>query len=189
MPFTPFHFGPGLALKALARPVFSWSTFALTQVVIDCETLVHLVHGEYPIHRVLHTFVGATAAGLATAGLWLGFVRATAAALPTLMASLRHSTSPVRSELSVAGAILGGVLGGASHPFLDGIMHPDVRPFMPFSDANPFLGWMGVGALHAACALAGLLGLVGLLLGRVRAARHGSARIGGGRQPSNSPVD
>ena len=183
MPFTPFHFGPGLAMKALARPVFSWSTFALAQVVIDCETLYYLVQGQHPIHRTLHTFVGATAAGLATAGLWLAFVRATAVALPNLMASLRSSTSPVRSELTLTGAIVGGLLGGASHPFLDGIMHPDVRPFMPFSDSNPFLGWMGVGALHAACALAGLVGFVGLVIGRARAVRARSVRTAGSSGP------
>jgi membrane-bound metal-dependent hydrolase YbcI (DUF457 family) len=91
LPFTPFHFGPGLALKGVAAPVFS---------------------------------------------------------------SL--------------GVFVGGLAGGLSHPFLDGIMHPDVRPFMPWSDQNPFLGLIGVGRLHLACVAAALFGAVCVTLWRVR---------------------
>src|SRR5262245_31711720 len=46
LPVTPFHFGPGLALKGAAAPVFSWSAFAAAQVVIDCETVYYMVRGE-----------------------------------------------------------------------------------------------------------------------------------------------
>ena len=37
---------------------------------------------------------------------------------------------------------------GSTHPFLDGIMHADIRPLMPFAPGNPFLGLIGLGALH-----------------------------------------
>ena len=78
MPFTPFHFGPGLALKGVAAPVFSWSAFAAAQVLIDCETLYYLVRQEYPVHRFFHSFLGATAAGLVAAILCLVIVRTSA---------------------------------------------------------------------------------------------------------------
>ena len=162
MPFTPFHLGPGLALKGLARPVFSWCAFAASQVLIDCETLYYLLRQQYPVHRFFHSFLGATAAGLAAAGLWLLIARVVTVALPDLMVSLTRSTSPVRSEFSFPAVFLGGLVGGISHPFLDGIMHPDVRPFMPFSNNDPFLGLIGVGTLHVACLLAAVLGAVGL---------------------------
>jgi hypothetical protein len=158
MPFTPFHFGLGLGFKGLARPVFSWSAFVLAQVLIDCETLYYLLNHEYPVHRVLHSFLGATAVGLVAAGLWLLVVRGVTAVQPGVMSRIR--ASPFRSEFSFVAVMWGGFVGGLSHPLFDGIMHPDVRPFMPFSDANPFLGLIGIGALHLTCVVAGVLGLV-----------------------------
>ena len=75
MPVTPFHFGPGLALKGVAAPVFSWSAFAAAQALIDCETVYYLLNREYPVHRFFHSFVGATAAGVTAALLFLVGVR------------------------------------------------------------------------------------------------------------------
>jgi len=49
MPFTPYHFGPGLFVKGLAARWFSWIAFVAVQVVIDCETLYYLERPEYPI--------------------------------------------------------------------------------------------------------------------------------------------
>jgi membrane-bound metal-dependent hydrolase YbcI (DUF457 family) len=127
-----------------------------------------LLHHQYPVHRFLHSFLGAGAAGLVAVGAWLLIVRAATAVRPKLMLSLTGATSPVRSEFSLLGAIAGGLIGGLSHPFFDGIMHPDVRPFMPFSDRNPFLGLIGVGALHMACVAAAVVGLIGMALWRTR---------------------
>jgi hypothetical protein len=172
LPFTPFHLGPGLALKGVAAPVFSWSAFAAAQVVIDCETLYHLAHEEYPVHRFFHSFLGATAAGCAAAMVWLVIVRASALGFPRLIRPLVGSTSTGRGEFSSLGVALGGFAGGLSHPFLDGLMHPDVRPFMPWSDHNPFLGLIGVVPLHLACVAAALLGAVCVTLWRVRGAER-----------------
>src|SRR4030095_14050528 len=71
LPVTPFHFGPGLALKGVAAPVFSWSAFAAAQVVIDCETIYYMVRGEYPVHRFLHSFLGGGMAGRGRRRLFL----------------------------------------------------------------------------------------------------------------------
>ena len=37
MPATPYHFGPGLLIKAAAPRQFSMAAYSLTQVVIDLE--------------------------------------------------------------------------------------------------------------------------------------------------------
>jgi membrane-bound metal-dependent hydrolase YbcI (DUF457 family) len=169
LPFTAFHFGPGLALKGAAAPVFSWSAFAVAQVLIDCETLYYLVRQEYPVHRFFHSFLGATAAGLVAAILCLVIVRASTVRVPWLIAP---STSAARGEFSSLGILVGGFIGGVSHPFLDGIMHPDVRPFMPWSDNNPFLGLIGVVPLHLGCSAAALFGAVCLSLWRVRSSQR-----------------
>lgn len=70
MPFTPFHLGPGATVKAVLGRYFSFTLFGLTQVIIDLESLYYLVQGEWPVHRFLHSYTGATLVLLLT--LWLG---------------------------------------------------------------------------------------------------------------------
>lgn len=153
MPFTPFHFGPGLLIKGLMPKRFSLTTFVAAQVAIDCETLYYMVSHQYPLHRGMHTFVGATSVGIATAGLALGLRKA----FPRQVEEL---PLPLRAEAGKTSILLGGVIGGASHPFLDGIMHPDIHPFLPWTEANPLLDIIGLDALHVACVLAAAIGVV-----------------------------
>lgn len=156
MPFTPFHFGPGLLVKSLAGRWFSLTAFVAAQVLIDCETLYYILTRQYPLHRTLHTFLGATVAGLGTGLLLVG-----AAHLVLRYASWAAGRSGAeRQEVPRVSLLIGGLVGGASHPLLDGMMHRDVRPFAPLTDANPFLGMVGLDALHLSCVVAGLVGLV-----------------------------
>src|SRR5438105_15789650 len=67
MPFTPFHFGPGAALKAAAPAHFSFTVFCYSQIVTDLESGFYLFRGEYPVHRFFHTYVGATLVALVCA--------------------------------------------------------------------------------------------------------------------------
>jgi len=159
MPFTPFHLGPGLLAKAALPRRLSLTAFAITQVAIDIETLYHLTRGEWPVHRELHSVVGASLVGVVVAAS-LVFGR------PALsrMSGERFARGPVHrasfvAETSNTGALLGGLVGGVSHSLLDAVMHADVRPFWPFADANPLLGVVGIGSLHVVCILAGALGL------------------------------
>lgn len=163
MPFTPFHFGPGLFLKSLGSRYFSFLSFVATQVVIDCETLYFIMRRDYPVHRTLHTFVGATIAGFITS-LALIASRTVVCKISSRFDNPPTEPWPVfRSESSTIGILIGGIIGGASHPFLDGIMHPDVRPFAPWSENNPLLTMIGIGTLHVGCILSGMVGLLLLL--------------------------
>jgi hypothetical protein len=67
MAFTPFHGGIGIALKGPLGRRFSFSIFAATQVATDLESGYFLASGGWPAHRFLHTFMGATIAGVAVA--------------------------------------------------------------------------------------------------------------------------
>jgi len=60
MPFTPLHFGPGTAIKAVIPGSFSLTVFAFSQIVIDLEPLYYLLRDAWPVHRFLHTYRGAT---------------------------------------------------------------------------------------------------------------------------------
>jgi len=159
MPFTPFHFGPGLLVKSVVPRWFSFSAFAASQVVIDIESLYWLRRDEWPVHRVLHTIVGGALVGVAVA---VG-----AMVVGGSFAARRLRDRPaLAAEARIGPALGGGVVGGVSHSLLDGIMHADIRPFRPFTSANPLLARLDVVDLHLLCVAAGVLGLVVLLIRR-----------------------
>jgi hypothetical protein len=160
MPVTPFHFGLGLLGKGVAPRAVSLCAFVASQVVIDCESGYYLfIAREWPVHRALHTFALGTPVG-ALAGLVVSVIARRLPWPPDL--------DPLRADCALRPAILGGLVGGLSHVLLDGIMHDDIRPLLPFSQANPLHGAMGLGLLHLACVLTGLIGLLLLALRGVR---------------------
>ena len=155
MPVTPYHFGPGLLLKAASPRRFSFLAYVASQVVIDLESGYHLLVGNWPAHRELHTFVlGGIVGGLTgLAVAWIG---------------RRVVRTGFAHELALRPGIVGGVTGGLMHSLLDGIMHTDIMPFRPFTTANPLLGLLTLSQLQWACLIAGGLGVV-LLAIRVKA--------------------
>ena len=117
-----------------------------------------MLRGEYPLHRVLHTYVGATA--VAAACLVIG--------RPLCQWALRLWTNwswapfqryfPVGETISWSAAAAGAFIGTYSHVFLDSIMHSDVRPFRPFGESNPSYHLVGVVTLHFVCIFLGVVG-------------------------------
>lgn len=161
VPVTPFHFGPGLLGKGLAARWYSWTAFAASNVFIDCESLYYLWRGAWPVHRQLHTFLGAGLVGVATALLLIGI----RALWPRLRTALAAKSPSVRAEATPLGIVVGGMLGALTHPLLDGIMHSDIQPFQPWTASNPLHGVIGVAALHEGCLAAGLVGAILLFVG------------------------
>jgi hypothetical protein len=160
MPFTPYHFGPGLLIKGIAARWFSWFAFVAAQVVIDCETLYYLVRNEYPVHRRLHTFVGGTIAGAATAATIIGARWLAQHARPQFSSAFRGLSPSMRAEVTTMGLLAGGLVGGASHPFLDGLLYTDIQPLYPFAETNPFLGMIRIAQLQTLCEVVGVAGFL-----------------------------
>lgn len=167
MPVTPFHFGPGLLVKAAARRHFSFASFAITQVVIDVETVYHILRHEWPLHRALHTLLIGTPVGLVVGALWFVVSRRVARSRGRVGDTLSRW-----HESGLVAALVGGGVGGASHSILDAIMHPDVQPCWPWIAGNPLLGLVGVTTLYASCAVAGIVA-VGILLATRRSESRG----------------
>jgi len=161
MPFTPFHMGFGLTAKAAAGNRLGLIAFGLSQVLMDIEPGVRMLLGTAELHGWSHTVLGAAAiAALAT--WWSrGLVRLLAGRWND---EVRHYG---QNWLGVPGAFVGTI----SHLGLDGLMHADMRPFAPFSDANPLLGLVAHDAVYSAMVV---MGLVGALVWLVR------QRIGSG---------
>ena len=132
-------------------------------MLIDCESLYYLVRERSPVHRQLHTFVGAALAGLVTTGLLL----AARPLLRRVRGRLDAAGPAVRAEASTVGIVVGAMTGALTHPVFDGLMHHDIEPFQPWTAANPLQGAVSLGVLHLGCVAAGTVGAV-LLLRRGR---------------------
>lgn len=161
MPFTPFHFGPGAAIHALAPGKISFLAFCAANVLIDVEPLYYLVKHQYPLHRFFHTYVGATLIALATALLFL-------AALWLYRKLGLPDWFGVRS-LKALPVWLGAAAGSYSHVLLDSVMHADIVPLAPFSTANVLYEIIPVDLLHIACIV---LAIAGVLLLEWRSERR-----------------
>lgn len=165
MPITPFHFGPGAAIHALAPRQVSFLAFCAANVLIDIEPLYFMLTHQYPVHRFFHTLIGALLIAILTIALFMG-ARAFAGRywLPNLFKW---------RELGVFAVTIGAILGSYSHIVLDSLMHSDITPLAPFSDANPLLKLVALNTLHLGCVAAGVVGVVILF---IRQSRSGSAR-------------
>jgi len=164
MPATPFHFGPGLLIKAAAPRQFSMAAYSVAQVVIDIESGYYMLKGAYPVHRQAHTFLMGGLIGLACGlivsrvGVWWARPRDL---IPDALAA----------EYRLPIAVVSGIFGGVFHSVLDGIMHADMHPFRPFADANPLYGLVSLRTLYLFCIITGLVGAALLLAWERRARR------------------
>lgn len=170
MPITPFHGGPALLIRGAARRQFSFAVFTATQIAIDLESGANLALGRWPVHAHLHTVLGASLVALVVALLSRRPLSALNRALarrapPRLAAELGDITWPA--------AAIGAAFGALSHIALDAMMHADMQPFAPFAPGNPLLIDGSFAAIHRACAIAGL---AGVLLWLALTRRGGRAR-------------
>jgi hypothetical protein len=176
MPFTPFHFGPGALLKALGGRRFSLVGFGVAQVAIDIEPGLGLLRGADVLHGWTHTFVGATVLGAAAAAVTLAIGPRVLRARDWLLRreGLAHWSEGTR--IGALAAASGALLGAWSHVLLDGVMHSDLHPFAPWSQAQPWWRLVGIGTLHWLCVAAGVLGVAGWIARRRRRGAEESAR-------------
>jgi len=164
MPITPFHFGPGAAIHAIAPKHVSFLAFCSANVLIDIEPLYYMVTGQYPLHRFLHTYIGATIIMVATALIFFFALKlASRVRLPNLFQWQSLKPLPIW---------LGAAAGSYSHIVLDSVMHADIVPLSPFSEVNVLYQLVSLGELHLFCVFAAVLGLALLGIRRLLKARY-----------------
>jgi membrane-bound metal-dependent hydrolase YbcI (DUF457 family) len=172
VPITPFHFGPGALVSALAPAWISWTVFVLANCVIDLEPVsLFLLTGD-PAHRFLHTLPGATlvAAVCAIWGRPLGQL---------LLGWWNRQLSVVQARWLATGSHIsarqawGGALAGSwSHLLLDSFMHDDVQALWPLLSGNPLWRSIPLDVLHLGCAAAGVIAVCVILFVRWRSLRR-----------------
>lgn len=154
MPFTPFHMGPGLVVKAILRRRFSLMVFGWSQVAIDLQPLVAIVTGRGELHGFSHTAIGATLIGLAC-----GMTGKPLGELGLRILGLRRY-GPITWQVSFISAFIGTY----SHVLIDSIMHADITPMAPLTLSNPLHGLISIEALHIWCVASAAVGSAAFLL-------------------------
>lgn len=150
MPFTPFHMGPGIVVKALLQGSFSLMVFGWAQIVMDIQPLIVLITGEGHLHGFTHTYVGAT--------LLAVFSALTGKYLSEVGLFVFGLNDGWRVKIGWWVAFVSAFIGTYSHVALDSIMHADIEPLFPFTKANALLNIIPVSALHQACVYSALVG-------------------------------
>jgi hypothetical protein len=155
MPFTPFHLGPGMALKACGGKHLSLIVFGFTQVLMDVEPLIHLWRDDTILHGLSHTYLGATVIGLVSIllgrplGLWAVTL------WNRRLSPAQYAWLALPSTISWSAACSGALLGSYSHLLLDSVRHADMRPWAPFASTNGLLYAMSYAQLQLFCLLIG----------------------------------
>ncbi len=160
MPFTPFHMGPALAVKAVADEHFSLITFGLAQLAMDIEPLVRLVRADPVLHGFTHTCIGAILIGGLVGAFGMPVARRVLARWRQELQAARLGWLAGPRHLDWRPAAAGALMGTLSHVALDSLMHADIRPWAPLSAAKGLLGAIPVGELHRVCVLSGIMGTV-----------------------------
>jgi membrane-bound metal-dependent hydrolase YbcI (DUF457 family) len=164
MPFTPFHMGAALIVKPVAQKHLSLITFGVAQIAMDIEPFIGMMRNSDILHGPTHTVLGAVVIGFLVALVSPYICR------PILrrynqevtIYKLRWlSESPEPTQLAIWSGAFGGTL---SHIVLDSFMHYDMRPFAPFSDANPILNVLSHDGVCQLCLILGLVGFMAWLL-------------------------
>ncbi|MCQ8104641.1 DUF4184 family protein [Methylomonas sp. SURF-2] len=164
MPFTPFHMGPGAAIKAVTGRYFSLTIFGFAQVAIDLEPLIRIVRHDSVLHGFTHTYLGAFTIGLLT--LFMGKI-----VCQWLLRSWNFLLNfkylkwlQVNSKISWFAASTGAFIGTFSHVLLDSIMHADMQPFWPISSNNALLNFIPGAWVYLLCSILGVIGLMSLFV-------------------------
>ena len=153
MPFTPFHMGPGILVKAILQGSFSLMVFGWAQIVMDIQPLFVLITGNGQLHGFSHTYIGATLLAVfsALSGKYLSEI-----GLKLLGISKKENRIKIRWWIS----FLSAFIGTYSHVALDSIMHSDVEPYYPLPKENGLLALINVHQLHQLCIYSAMVGAI-----------------------------
>ena len=151
MPITPFHIIAGFAVKSIFNKHFSWSIFALTNIIIDVEVIYYILTIGEASHKFFHTLIGSTIVALSCAIIGIPICERL---LKFWNKNLQNEKSLEKlkwlstdTNISVVSSFTGAFVGAYSHIILDSLMHFDVKPFEPLFDKT-FVGIFSSDLLH-----------------------------------------
>lgn len=174
MPITPFHLLAITPIKAIAPRQFSWCVFTLTNIFIDLEPIFLFLVTLEPRHLFFHTIIGATLVATLCATMGRGWCESVIKIWnEEIRGNPEERWFKSNESISKFSAWFSAIVGAWTHLLLDSIMHYDIRPFSPFTDANVLLGKISIGWLHTICLSLGLLGIIFLMINHRKARKNG----------------
>jgi len=139
VPFTPFHFGPGILLGLLLLKKMDFPIFVAANIIIDWRTfLVFFGLWERPLHGWVHTYIGATIMAIIL-GSVMTYIR------PLIYGQLREMK--IVQEVTKRKIFLAAFSGTFLHVTLDAFHHPYMQTFMPL-DIRPLYGLMSTSEIR-----------------------------------------
>ncbi len=158
MPLTPFHMGAALIVKPGLNKHFSLITFGIAQIAMDIEPGIGMLTGAEVLHGPSHTIVGALVIALLVMLVSPGICDFLLKRWNKEVLHYKLHWMAEALPVSKDAVIFGAFFGTLSHVLLDSLMHHDMRPLFPFSDANPLVGLITHDEIYQLCTIAGVLG-------------------------------
>ena len=155
--------GAALIVKPALDRRFSVMTFGIAQVIMDIEPGIRITLDSDVLHGPTHTVLGALILAAFVMHVAPGICNDLLAKWNKEVIYYKQPWLMHSGPVSKTAIILGAFFGTLSHVFLDSLMHHDIHPLSPFSQANPFMGVITHDDVYQACTIAGLLGVAGWL--------------------------
>ena len=151
MPFTPFHIISGISVKSIFPKYFSWSIFALTNVLIDCEPLYYFFTTGALSHKFFHTIIGGSIIAIICATLGKPICEFGLQIWNKNLKMENIKWFKTNSKISKISSWSGALIGAYSHILFDSVMHKDMTPLSPFTNNNALLRIISIENLHYIC--------------------------------------
>lgn len=172
--------GAALLVKPVLDRSFSVITFGIAQVAMDIEPGIRMVLGTDVLHGATHTILGALIIAIFVMLISPSVCNCLLAKWNKEAIYYKQPWLLYSGAVSKAAVIMGAVFGTLSHVLLDSLIHHDIRPLSPFSQANPLMGLVTHDGVYQACMVAGVLGIAGwLFIGWLGHARQAKGEQGG----------
>ncbi len=158
MPFTPFHMGAALIAKPAIRQHFSVLVFGVAQVAMDIEPMLGMIWGWPVLHGPSHTILGALLIALVVAWLAPPLCNAILKKFNTELGHYKLHWLQEPYPITRPAALTGAFFGTLSHVLLDSLIHHDIQPLAPFSNANPLMRLVSHDSVYQFCVVLGCIG-------------------------------
>ncbi len=152
--------GAALIIKPASGNRFSLLTFAVAQIAMDIEPGVGMLVGSEVLHGPSHTIGGAflIACLVVLISPWI---------CDQLLRRYNHEVIHYKQYwllepefVTRTALVTGAFFGTFSHIVLDSLMHHDIHPLAPFSNANPLIGLIPHDGVYQLCAVLSAVGVV-----------------------------
>lgn len=151
--------GAALIVKPVLNYRFSVITFGIAQVAMDLEPGIRMWTKSDVLHGPTHTFLGALIMAFLVMLIAPGMCKYLLTKWNKEVIFYKQPWLVHSGPVSKTAVTIGAFFGTLSHVVLDSLMHHDIHPLSPFSQANPFMGLVAHDGMYLACTIAGILGI------------------------------